>query len=94
MACGLPANIASYATLLHLLAKECSYKEGELIGYLVDTHIYENHINGLKCQIAKNPFHSPNIITSNFTSVFDWSWKDSKIHNYQSHDKIKFEVAV
>lgn len=41
--CGLPANISSYALLLHLLAKETGRKEGILVGQLVDTHIYVNH---------------------------------------------------
>ena len=41
---GLPFNIASYALLLHLLAKESNLKEGKLTGFLSDVHIYENHL--------------------------------------------------
>ena len=43
-ALGLPFNIASYGLLLHLLAKETGFEEGHLVGFLGDTHIYENHV--------------------------------------------------
>ena len=49
---GLPFNIASYALLLHLLAKETGFKEGKLVGFLADVHIFENHIEGAKEQIV------------------------------------------
>ncbi len=91
---GLPFNIASYATLLHLLAKESGFNEGKLTGFLGDVHIYENHVEGAKEQINRNFFTLPKIKTNNFTSIFDWNYQDSKIENYQSHQKINFEIAV
>src|SRR3989338_3205646 len=50
---GLPFNIASYATLLHLLAKESGREEGILTGFLMDTHIYENQIDGIREQVER-----------------------------------------
>ena len=94
VALGLPFNIASYGLLLHLLAKESGFKEGKLIGFLGDTHIYENHVDGMKEQTSREPYELPKIKTENFTSIFDWSYKDSKIENYQHHPRIKFKVAV
>lgn len=93
---GLPFNITSYALLLHLLAKESGLKEGKLVGFLADTHIYENHIEGAKEQLTRDPniYPLPQIITENFTSIFDWKAEDSKIENYQSYPKIEFPIAV
>ncbi len=94
VALGLPFNIASYGLLLHLLAKETGYKEGKLVGFLGDTHIYANHVEGLKEQIARKPFKLPSINTEKFTSIFDWKYTDSKVEGYEHHPRIKFEIAV
>jgi len=93
-ALGLPFNIASYGLLLHLLAKETGFKEGRLVGFLGDVHIYTNHIDGLKEQLSRKPFKLPTIHTDNFTSIFDWKYEDSKVENYEKHPSIKFEIAV
>ncbi|MBM3204832.1 thymidylate synthase [Candidatus Uhrbacteria bacterium] len=93
---GLPFNIASYALLLHLLAKESGLQEGRLIGFLADTHIYINHVDGAKEQLSRDAslYPLPQITTDPFTSIFDWKSDDSKILNYQSHPKIEFPIAV
>lgn len=91
---GLPFNIASYGALLHLLAKESGFKEGRLIGCLGDTHIYENQIEGIKTQLKRNPLKLGKIQTDNFTNIFDWKSTDTKIVDYKSHDKIKFDIAI
>ena len=89
-ALGLPFNIASYGLLLHLLAKETGYEEGRLVGFLGDTHIYENHIEGLGKQLSRVPKDLPNIETENFTSIFDWEYTDSKVIGYEPHGQINF----
>ena len=93
---GLPFNITSYALLLHLLAKESGLQEGKLVGFLADTHIYVNHIDGAKEQLTRDPntHPLPTIQTENFTSIFDWKAEDSKVLNYQSYPKIEFQIAV
>jgi thymidylate synthase len=93
---GLPFNIASYGLLLHLLAKESGLKEGKLVGFLADTHIYINHVEGAREQLSRDPnvYPLPHVITENFTSIFDWKYEDSKLDNYQSFPKIEFEIAV
>jgi thymidylate synthase len=93
---GLPFNIASYGLLLHLLAKEAGLKEGKLVGFLADVHIYENHIDGAKEQLSRDPnkYPLPTIETENWKSIFDWKNEDTKLLNYQSYDRIKFEIAV
>jgi len=91
---GLPFNIASYALLLHLLAKESGFKEGKLVGFLGDTHIYETHFEGAKEQLTRSPMKLPRIKTENFTSIFDWTYTDIIIEDYESHPRISFPIAV
>jgi len=89
-ALGLPFNIASYGLLLHLLAKETEFEEGHLVGFLGDTHIYENHVENLKKQLSRVPKELPSIETENFTSIFDWEYTDSKVVDYENHGQINF----
>jgi thymidylate synthase len=91
---GLPFNIASYGLLLHLLAKESGFEEGKLIGFLGDVHIYQNHLEGAREQLKREPFNLPTIKTENFSSIFDWKYSDSELEGYQSHPKIEFSIAV
>jgi len=95
-ALGLPFNIASYATLLHLLALETGYEEGILTGFLADVHIYKNHLDGLKEQLSRDPnkYALPKLITKNFKSIFDWQYTDTEVINYKSYPRIKFDIAV
>ncbi|MFP4118398.1 MAG: thymidylate synthase [Candidatus Woesearchaeota archaeon] len=91
---GLPFNIASYGTLLHLLAKEADMEEGRLVGQLGDVHIYENQLEGAKEQLTREPYKLPKITTENFASIYDWKYTDSTIKDYEHHPKIKFPIAV
>lgn len=93
---GLPFNIASYATLLHLLAKETGLKEGKLVGFLADVHIYKNHLEGAKEQLTRDPnkYKLPTIQTNNFKSIFDWQYTDTELIGYESYDRISFPIAV
>jgi len=94
VALGLPFNIAGYGCLLHLLAKESGFAEGKLIGFLGDTHIYVNHIDGIRTQMAREFRPLPKIRTDNFSSIFDWCYTDTVIDGYDPHPVIKFEIAV
>ena len=93
---GLPFNIASYALLLHLLAKETGLKEGKLVGFLADVHIYKNHLDGAREQLNRDPNQYPlaHLETENFTSIFNWKYDDTKVISYASHPRIGFEIAV
>ena len=93
---GLPFNIASYALLLHLLAKETGLKEGKLVGFLADVHLFENHEEGAREQLSRDPEKYPlaTIETENWKSIFEWKGEDTKVLNYQSYDRIPFEIAI
>jgi thymidylate synthase len=94
VALGLPFNIASYALLLHLLARETGLREGRLVGFLADTHIYENHVDGLRLQLAREPFPLPAIVTQGPSDIFAWSYEQSRVDHYRHHPKIAFAIAV
>lgn len=93
---GLPFNIASYGLLLHLLAKEAGLQEGKLVGFLADVHIYNNHIDGAKEQLSRDPdkYPLPALETRDFTSIFDWTAEQSKITGYESYPKIELPIAI
>lgn len=104
---GLPFNIASYGLLLHLLAKEAGLKEGRLIGFLMDTHIYVNQIDALQEQIGRTPMKLASVNTINSApleakgtpslgkfDILNWSHADTRLENYVSHPPVKFDIAV
>lgn len=90
----LPFNIASYALMLHLLAKESWLQEGKLVGFLADTHIYRNHVDALTEQLSRTPDKLPTVSTDNFTSIFDRQYTDTIVHDYNPQKSIKMDVAV
>ena len=79
---------------LHLLAKESKLEEGTLTGFLQDTHIYENQIEGIREQIKRTPRKLPKIVTENFSSIFDWEYTNTTIKDYTPHAPIKFQIAI
>jgi len=85
---GLPFNIASYAMLLHLIAKEVDMIPGEIIGNLGDTHLYKNHIEQAEEQISREPKpHLPKLKLSN-VNILNGEF-DYEILHYHSHPTIK-----
>jgi thymidylate synthase len=93
---GLPFNIASYGLLLHLLAKETGFAEGRLVGFLGDTHIYTNHIEGAREQLSRDvdTYPLPTISTPDFTSLFEWKYTYTKVEAYESYPSIQFPIAI
>ena len=88
---GLPFNIASYATLLQLIADECDMIAGELIGNLGDVHLYKNHVQQAKEQIVREPYKLPTIELTNVKLLegeFDYEIKD-----YEYHPTIKAPLS-
>lgn len=95
---GLPFDIASYATLTHMVAHVTGLKPGELIYNLGDTHIYLNHIEQVKTQLQREPYPLPQININKrnreIKSIDDFELEDLELVDYQHHPAIKGEVSV
>ena len=88
-------DLNTYGLLLHLLAKESNLKEGMLVGFFADAHIYNNHLDGIKELLNRNATGKlPTIKTDNFKSIYDWQYSDTILLDYEPLPRVKFNVAV
>lgn len=93
IALGIPFNLASYALLTMMLAKETNFELGEFAHTIIDAHIYENHIEKIKEQLKRKPKPLPKLQIAD--KPFDeLKFEDIKLIDYKYHPKIKFDVAV
>ncbi|AXJ01543.1 thymidylate synthase [Cyclonatronum proteinivorum] len=93
IALGIPFNLACYAALTMIIARQTGYEPGIFAHTIVDAHIYENHVDGLKKQLEREPFPLPTLEIAD-KSLDKLSLEDFTLHNYQHHEAIRFEVAV
>jgi thymidylate synthase len=92
---GLPFNIAGYALLLLLYAKESGLKPYMLKGSLEDAHIYQNHVSVVEAQLSREPKDLPSleIPDENWKGMLDWTAKDFVLTNYNPWPKLAAQVA-
>lgn len=93
VALGVPFNIASYALLLVLIAQECHLMPGIFVHTLGDAHIYLNHIEGLKLQLERTPKPLAQLKVTR-KNIFEITFEDIQLVNYQHDSFIKFPIAV
>lgn len=93
IALGIPFNLACYSALTMAIANEVGLEYGEFAHTIVDAHIYENHIDGLKEQLTREPRELPTLKIAK-KPVDDLMYEDFTLQNYNPHPSIKFEVAV
>ncbi len=92
---GVPFNIASYALLCMMMAQVCGLRPGEFIHTTGDTHIYLNHIEQIRTQLARAPRTLPRMVLNpEVKSIFDFRYEDFTLEGYDPWPAIKGTVSV
>ena len=92
---GVPFNIASYALLTLMVAQVTGLKPGEFIHTLGDAHLYNNHFEQARTQLARTPRPLPTMqLNPDVKSIFEFRYEDFQLLNYDPHPAIKAPVAV
>jgi len=92
---GVPFNIASYALFTMMIAQVCGYEVGEFIHTFGDAHIYSNHFEQLELQLSRDIRPLPKIILNpDVKDIFNFTFKDFTLVDYNPHPHIKGVVAV
>ena len=92
---GVPFNIASYALLTQMMAQVTGLKPGAFVHTFGDAHLYLNHFEQAKTQLARAPFPAPSMrINPARTDIFAFEYEDFALENYSAHPSIKAPIAV
>lgn len=92
---GVPFNIASYALLQVMLAHVTGYEPGDFIHAIGDAHIYSNHLEQVRTQLARTPKPLPRLrLRRDVPSIFDFRYEDFEVLDYDPDPAIKAPVAV
>jgi thymidylate synthase len=92
---GVPFNIASYSLLTMMIAQICALKPGEFVHTFGDAHVYLNHIEQVRTQLARAPRALPTMnLNPAVKSVFDFKYEDFELVGYDPHPAIRAPIAV
>jgi thymidylate synthase len=92
---GVPFNIASYALLTMMIAQVVDMEPGDFVHTFGDAHLYSNHFEQAMEQLSRTPFPLPTMkLNPEVKSIFDFTYEDFVLINYQCHPAIKAPVAV
>ncbi len=92
---GVPFNIASYSLFTMMLAQVCDLKLGEFIHTFGDAHLYLNHLEQANLQLDRSPYTLPDmLINPDIKNIFDFKYEDFVLQQYNSHPRIRAEVAI
>jgi len=92
---GVPFNIASYALLTMMVAQVCGLKPGDFVHTFGDAHLYSNHMEQVATQLAREPFSLPVMkINPDVKNIFDFTFEDFELTNYECHPGIRAPIAI
>ena len=90
---GVPFNIASYALMTMMIAKECGLEAGEFIHTLGDAHLYLNHLDQAAEQLSRDTRALPRMMLAERDSIFDYIYEDFTLEGYDPHPAIKAPLS-
>ena len=92
---GVPFNIASYALLVVMMAQVTGLQPGDFVHTLGDAHLYDNHLEQAQTQLQRDPRMLPQLkLNPTVTSLFDFTYDDISVEDYDPHPHISAPVAV
>ena len=92
---GVPFNIASYSLLTHMVAQVTGLQPGEFVHTFGDLHLYDNHVDQAKTQLAREPRALPVLhLNSEVTEIDQFGYEDVQVDGYDPHPAIPAPVAV
>lgn len=92
---GVPFNIASYALLTMMIAQVVDLEVGDFVHTLGDAHLYNNHLEQVNEQLSRDTYALPSLkINSHVKDIFDFTFEDFELLDYQSHPHIKAPISV
>ncbi len=92
---GVPFNIASYALFTMMVAQACGLEVGDFVHTLGDAHLYSNHMEQTELQLQRQPRELPSMrMNPDIDDIFEFTYEDFELFNYDPHPHIKAAVAV
>jgi thymidylate synthase len=91
---GIPFNTTSVSFLTHMIAQQCDLEVGEIVHSIGDLHLYSNHLEQARLQLAREPRPLPRLVIKRRpVSIFDYTFEDFEIEGYDPHPHIPAPIA-